>query len=628
VIYGFDIETNQLNPHIGDPKILTVAWCDERGPDGVVVDHPLCPIGYSIDELLTQPIAKILADPTNTIVGVNLVGFDIPYWEKVTGHKILAQIFDAQVAHSLIDENAEANSLEFLAEKYLGERKNPDGLNRKRLAEADPALVLKYNKHDAWLSYRLYAPMQAELQEHGLEELMRFRMQAARPLIEMSLTGTHVDQAWAAEKRAAIAVEVEAAAADLNASVGTREIIKRRYNRKLKIYESELIHEPWNLGSSTQLAELLYGVMELPVLERTDKGKPSTSEDTLKELRGKVEAPVLQAFLDRLLLVRKLEKLDGTYLEPWTTKHLGNDGRLHTTFKLDGTVTGRLSSAGPNLQNVPRDKRIKGVLAATPGMRMFNADYSQLELRVAAWYSGEPTMLRAFAEGLDVHTLTLAELEGKDYDWVRGRLEAEDEADGKLGLEWTEKRALIKRVNFGVLYGTGAFRLVKLMRSMGIFITQRQAERIIDHWFARYTRMVEWIEETKHIVVQRGYVVTPTGRVRRLPDVDPSTGEGKRALRQGVNFMVQSLAGEIALEAVLELYDFFAEQGGAQLLLTVHDSALGEYFPEDWAAEELTAALKQQMTTNTLAAMERRYKTPLAGIPLAVDVKLGAERWA
>jgi DNA polymerase-1 len=611
VILGWDLETNQLSPYTDTASILTVALADDKRAWGHVLDHPLAKSTKATKRKAVESVNKYLTDPLNWIVGHNIVAFDIPWWERLTGTRVAAQWFDTRVAYSLIDETADENTLDFLARKLTGLEKNPDGLNRKRLAEYDPAQVLKYNQLDAQISDALFKPLREQLIEANLWDLFLWRMEVGRVLVDMTLTGMHLDLDWIAVQSKALTKEKAEHEAWLLDVIG-REI---------------------KLTSTKQLGALLYspvasGGLGAPIVERSKKtGAPSTSETALKIIRSKTTSAAGQEFIDRLLKFRKASKYLGTYLKPLATKHLGSDGRIHATFNLAGTVTGRLSSSSPNLQNQPRDKRIKGSLATSPELRLFNADYSALEVRVAAWYSGEPAWLKAFAEGTDVHTVTLADMEGKPYAWVREQLAREEEAEGKLGFTWTEKRALIKRVNFGILYGVGAGRLVKLMRDMEIYISYTAAESIIARWSAKHQHVIAWVRKTENEIVKRGQVVTPTGRVRRLPDVDPDTGEGKRALRQGVNFMVQSLAGEIALQALLEVNRTVQHAGGAQLLGTVHDSLVGEYHPDDWSDEEMKETLQRCMVADTLAAVESRFGIPPT-IPLAVDVKVGMERWA
>lgn len=613
MIVGWDIETNQLSPHTDDAQILTVGLADGKRAWGYLIDHPLDE--DTTDEELTKREAEInryITDPANTIVGHNIVAFDIPWWESVAGHKVTAQWFDTRVAYSLLNENvlSKENNLDYLARTILGMKKNEDELNRKRLVTYDPALVLKYQIQDAKISRALYEPLMERLEEEGLTDMLRWRMEVGRVLTDMTLTGIQVDLDWIdAQSRAMLAELAEA-----------------------KAWLLEAIGRDVNLGSAKQLRQLLYdpperGGLGAPVTETTPKGEASTSEEALKIIRSQTKDPAGIVFIDKLLTVRKLSKYDGTYLRPMATKHRGRDGRAHPTFNLSGTLTGRLSSSNPNAQNQPRDKRIKGALAATPGLLMFNADYSQLELRVAAWYSGEPVLLRAFEEGLDAHTLTLAEMEGKDYEWIKERLAEEDEKSFKGPKVWTEKRALIKRVNFLMLYGGSAYRLVKVMqKEFGVALPRWQAQSTIDKWFEKYSRMAAWIEESKDTILERGYVETPTGRRRRLGLVDPNTSNGQQALRQGVNFLVQSLAGELALQALLEVDAVFRREGGARLLVTVHDSIVGEYHPDDWSEEEITSVLKRAMVEDTLASMEQRFGIPPT-IPLAVDVKVGSQRW-
>jgi DNA polymerase-1 len=600
-VYGFDIETTQLSPYHDGAAILTAAIA---GQGGSAVGSVLFREWGGPDALCSR-IQACVANPDVLLVGHNIAAFDVPWWEKHVG-PVRAKLFDTRIAYALIDEEAPSNSLDFLARKYTKYTKNEDGLNRKKLIEADPALVLKYNEQDARISAALYEPLRAELERQGLMPLFNTLSDVARVLAKMQLVGTRVDDVWVAEKSAEIEAELARVEAGLH----------------------EMIGDEINLDSPKQLGELLYNKMRMPVLNTTKKGAPSTDTATLKELKEKARLKEVREFLGLLLERRKLTKLVGTYLRPLAEEHKGTDGRVHTTFHLGrgygdagagGTVTGRLSSSNPNLQNIPRDGRIKGAFAATEGLRLFSADYSQVELRVAAWYAGERTMLDAFHSGRDVHTATLADLEGVAYEYALERV--------KKDPEWEEKRALVKRVNFGVLYGVGPHRLVKLMRDMGITISFKRAEEIIKWWFASKKDMAQWIERVQEEAVAKKQLVTPTGRVRHLPKADWYSGEGQRALRQSVNFLVQSFSADIMLSALLLLDRMFDDVGGAQLLLTVHDSVVGEYHPDDWPEEDLSILLKDTMTNGAKADLQRRFGLDLSKLPLDVDVKLAQERW-
>lgn len=604
---GFDLETTQLSPYHRGAKILTAAWSlDGRTAQGVVIDHPAARVLPKVRDIRLMQAQRFLRDSAKVIVGHNIAGFDVPWWEEVARMPVRAKLFDTRVAWSLIEEDGEKNGLGDLAERFGLGKKNEDGLDRRRLAEADPELVLKYNKQDAILSYRLGKLLEQRLAEEGLTELFDFLMSVARVLADIRATGTYVDLDWVREKSDEITAELAETERRLREMTGDEEL---------------------NFNSPKQLAALLFDQYEMPVLEKTPTGTPKTSTDVLKLLRAKAPVKEVRTILDLLLTYRRLSKLVGTYLEPYANEHRAQDGRIHTVLHLGkgygehagGTVTGRLSSSSPNLQNIPRDPRIKGAFAPTPGLKLFSADYSQVELRVAAWYAGEKSMLDAFRTGRDVHTATLAELEGRDYDEVNDMVRSGDR-------HWEEQRALIKRVNFGVLYGVGPYRLVKLMRDMGISITQRRATELIEWWFSAKPQMRDWIAAVHAEAVEKKQVKTPTGRIRHLPEAEFGTPWGERALRQSVNFLVQSFSADLMLAALVLLHTKFEREGGARLLLTVHDSVIGEYSPDEWRPNDLALQIERTMTTEAYDYLQTRFGVP-PGLLLDVDIKPEQTRW-
>lgn len=611
-IIGFDIETHLLSPYHTGSRLLTAAVSEKGRSWGVVLDHPLAKVPSSIQGQRILRVQKLLGDPNVTIVGHNIAGFDVPYWEKKTGHPVRAKLFDTRVAYALLDEESFDNHLGALVEKFGLGKKNAEELNRKKLAETDPEAVLRYNISDAELSRKLYYVLVPMLKEQKLGRLFLFLMEVARSLIDMKTVGTRLDLEWVRKHRADITKELEKVQAQLLGWLGDQN---------------------FNLNSPKQLAAKLFGSPDdggfgMPVVERSKKTHaPSTSTDALKAVRAKAKGKEAKKLLDTLLSYRKLTKLLGTYLEPFEHVHMAEDGRIHTTFHLSkgydkdqsgGTVTGRLSSSEPNLQNIPRDERIKGSFAPSNGHLLFSADYSQIELRVAAWFAGEETMLQAIREGRDMHTATLASLERRPYDEVKALVVAEDK-------HWVEQRVLIKQVNFSMLYGAGPWRLVKLMQKLGITISLRRAEEIISWWYAEKAAMKAWIDEVHARAVRDKQLVTPTGRVRHLPYAEWGTPWGERALRQSVNFLVQSFSADVMLSALRLLHTRLPEEvDGARLLLTVHDSVIGEY-PEKTKAD-LASFVHRTMAVDAYEYLQERFGVE-PGLLLDVDIKAGQDRW-
>jgi len=385
-----------------------------------------------------------------------------------------------------------------------------------------------------------------------------------------------------------------------------------------------------NVGSPKQLGKLLFEDMQMPVVRKTKGGLPSTASAVIKQLRSFTDNDDVKEFLDAILSFREQKKLIGTYYNPMLTKLTGKDGRVRTTYHLGrsqygGTVTGRLSSSQPNLQNIPRDKKVKGMLIPSYLYKMYDADYSQIELRVAAWYSRETTMLEAFGSGLDIHTATLADMESIPYEVALANVEEKE--------IWKEKRANVKRVNFLILYGGGPNTLVDLSRDVGAELSHGQAKELMHKWYAARPQLSAWIEETKAVAIVNRELTTPTGRVRHLPYAGDGGQEGGRQLRQGVNFMIQSLASDIMLVALKQvdgLDDWMHKIKGPKpyayhrTLMTVHDSVIGEFYQdvdEDYQKKLLTG----RMVSNVRDIIEHDYG--ITGLPLAVDITTGMSRW-
>jgi DNA polymerase-1 len=357
----------------------------------------------------------------------------------------------------------------------------------------------------------------------------------------------------------------------------------------------ELAGEPFNLNSPGQLGKILYDKLGLPVLKRTDKTKaPATDEDVLTELARREDGEIARV----LLRHRQMQKLLGTYVEALPALVNPVTGRLHTRLHQAAVATGRLASSDPNLQNIPvrtEDGRaIRAAFVPEPGWVLLDADYSQIELRVVASLAQDPTLMGAFQRGEDIHRRTASE--------VLGLTMAEVTPD---------QRSAAKAVNFGLLYGQGAYAL-----SASLGITFREAKNFIDKYFERMPKVAEWIEATKARALDEGLVRTRWGRIRRIPDLaSPNQGMKAQALREAVNTVVQGTAADIMRRAMVRLHESLdGSKLKARLLLQVHDELLVEAPPEE--VEQVSALLR--------TAMEGADDLGALDVKLVAEVRPGA----
>jgi len=318
---------------------------------------------------------------------------------------------------------------------------------------------------------------------------------------------------------------------------------------------------PFNIRSSQQLCELLFGQLKLKTGSKTPKGQPSTSQEALQKLSG--THPVIESILE----FRKLEKLRSTYLEP-LPRLADSQGRIHTTFNQLATATGRLSSSNPNLQNIPirgeLGRRMRACFTAAPGMRLVAADYSQIELRILAHFSQDPTLLAAFRKNEDIHRRTAALL-----------------FDVESGAVTPDQRGKAKTINFGLIYGMGPQRLCQELR-----IPLREAKEFIERYFSRLAQLKNFYESIEDTAREPGFVTTLAGRRRFLPDIHSSNNQlQSQARRQAINTLIQGSAADVIKMAMLAVHaDEELRRLEARLLLQVHDELVFEA-PEAAAQE-------------------------------------------
>jgi DNA polymerase-1 len=346
------------------------------------------------------------------------------------------------------------------------------------------------------------------------------------------------------------------------------------FTRRLGELEREvhgLAGGPFNLESPKQLQQILFERLAIPVVRRTPTGQPSTAEDVLEELASQHALPKL------ILEFRGLAKLRGTYTEALAAQVHPRTGRIHTSYHQAIAATGRLSSSDPNLQNIPirtpEGRRIRQAFVAPPGRVLMAADYSQIELRIMAHLSGDPGLLKAFAEGRDVHEATAAEMFGVDPSAVTG-----------------DQRRAAKAINFGLMYGMSAFGLAARLD-----LARGEAQRYIERYFERYPGVRRYMDETRRRAHEQGFVETVEGRRLYLPEIRSRNKQQQQyAERAAINAPMQGTAADIIKRAMIAVDAWIEESSApATLVMQVHDELVLEVDAE--AIESVRAEVTARM---------------------------------
>jgi DNA polymerase-1 len=491
-------------------------------------------------------LGPLFLDPAVAKAGQNLK-YDLQVLKR-HGMAVEGVGDDSMVLSFLVDSKLRHN-LDDLSSRYLDLRPIPfeavvgKGKGQKRFDEAEFQHAVQYAAEDADLALQLCAKLEPLIADPALTALYRkVDLPLVTVLAELELTGVRLDVAVLAH----LALDMRA----------QRDAAEKR--------ALELAGEPFNLNSPGQLGKILYEKLGLPVLKRTDKTKaPATDEDVLTELARREDGEIARV----LLRHRAMQKLLGTYVEALPLMVNPVTGRLHTRLHQAAVATGRLASSDPNLQNIPvrteEGRAIRAAFVPEAGWTLLDADYSQIELRVVASLAQDPTLLGAFQRGEDIHRRTASEVMGVPMEEIS-----------------SAQRSAAKAVNFGLLYGQGAYALAA---SLGIPF--REAKSFIERYFERMPRVAEWIEATKARALEEGLVRSHWGRVRRIPDLhSPNQGMKATALREAVNTVVQGTAADIMRRAMVRLHESLqAGRLRSRLLLQVHDELLVEAPPEEVA---------------------------------------------
>jgi DNA polymerase-1 len=608
-ILGFDCETRGLNPYDKRVMILSVGFSGRKGYAQAVY----CKHGLDSDNLLE--LERILSNPNIMLVGHN-IKYDVNWIAVKYGFTVRCQLFDTMFAQYLLDENLKPNDLENAIrrayfhnqEEWIDLREYKSEIDRNNLEGQHPDDLLLYQCRDADASRRLYNYFVPKLIEGGYDKLMATASMVLPVLSKMETRGVYLDREWANKTQTKL----------------FSELVSLRYSL------SEIAKTSFNPDSPKELASILYKRLQFTPTNYTPSGQASTATETLGYLVDQVTTETQSKFLDEIVKYKKQMKLLTTYYQPierWTKY----DGRVHANYSLGrfeneegsgGTVTGRLSCREPNLQNIPRGKEHRGMFAATKDFILLDGDFSQLELRVAAFLSQEPVMIEAFLNNLDIHTAVMSDITGIPYD------EIESTRDTDFTIK--TKRVAIKRVNFGILYGVQARRLQRLLRlELGISVEMDYCTTLIKQWLQRYGKVKEWINLQKLNAVGYGFVGMPLGQRRRLPDASfEHTKEAAHALSKATNFPIQSMASWICLIGLRLLDDYFISNNiDGHIVMQVHDSVTAEINQSNLIGiENIKVDVKKIMEYEVL-----NYLRDVFGIhfncPLVFDIEI-KERWS
>lgn len=578
-LFAFDTETTSLN--YMEAEIVGFSFAIEAGTAAYV---PLAHIGpdtqledaptqLNRDAVLAQ-FKPILESADHKKVGQHLK-YDAHVLANY-GIELKGIQFDTMLESYILNSVATRHDMDSLASYYLGTKTTKfeeiagKGAKQVTFDNIEIAIAGPYAAEDADITLRLHQVLWAQLNESDKADLKKVFEEIELPLVQ-------------------VLTKIEANGALIDPDVlheQSGQLTARL--AELEQQAHDVAGQVFNLGSPKQLAEILFEKLELPVVKKTPKGAPSTAEEVLVQLAEEYELPKL------ILENRSLSKLKSTYTDKLPLMICQRTGRLHTSYHQATAATGRLSSTDPNLQNIPvkseEGRRIRNAFVAPQGYTMVAADYSQIELRIMAHLSKDKGLLTAFANGVDVHTATAAEVFGVTLDNVEPNM-----------------RRSAKAINFGLIYGMSAFGLAKQLG-----VGRNQAQEYVDLYFERYPGVKSYMDTTRADAADAGYVETIFGRRLYLPDIKARNAQRRQhAERTAINAPMQGTAADIIKKAMIKVSDWLATQEfDAQMIMQVHDELVLEVKTEQ--LEAFSAKLKD--------IMENAVKID---VPLIVDVGFG-----
>jgi DNA polymerase I len=557
-----------------------LAQDETRGESGQMAlfatERQLAPDQLPLDEVL-EAIKPALTDPNLPKLAHN-AKYDMMILRRY-GIDVSPVVFDTMIAEWLTDPASKFMSLKGLASHRLGVQMTEiteligSGKNQKTMAHLPIEEVAPYGAADADMTLRLMEPLETDITKKGLRRVLDIEMPFIDVLVSMEREGVAID-------------------------VDFFRQMSQELDERLRALEKEIYAiagRPFNINSTQQLSDVLFVELKLPHrgLRKTRSGHFSTAADVLDSLKQADETGIINLILE----YRELGKLKSTYVDALPEMVNEETGRIHSSFNQTGTVTGRIASSNPNLQNIPvRSEvgmRIRRGFVARPGWVILAADYSQVELRILAHITQDEALLEAFRQGQDIHRATGAAVFGVPLEEVTFK-----------------QRQFAKNVNFGIIYGMGPYRLARESE-----LTLAEAERYIKGYFERFPGIRDYLDSTKMQARTQGYVETLFGRRRYFPIFQARSRANQelaaRAEREAINHPIQGTAADIIKLAMIALHRKLREGGyQARMILQVHDELLLEA-PED-EVEEVRALVVETMSS-----------TFELDVPLKVEVSTG-----
>lgn len=623
-----DFETNgqPIYNNLFTPTILSVTFQPGSGVS-IPLNHFEMPRNHPWKKWLIKFGREVIENPDITKIGYNWK-FDNQIFVKY-GIYARNTVIDAMLAKYILNENR-PNGLKEMVKRYL-----PDFSNYEKALEDDEGNtkvkwdkipleeLCKYGCLDTDCTFRLGIFFEKKLIDLNMYNIFRnLYMPMSRVAQDIERNGLYMDRIFNQELLRSYKPKIDKALEDIYNLPKIQKLqkiyIENRINNYLESLQKEIdeldrddpknarkiatrenkiaqitagvfttkkeqeLIRKINLGSPIDLPWIMYEAekgFKFPILKNSDKGKPSTDEETLVNLRMEVKKPdsPKAIFLDRLLELRGLQKMYKTYIEGWSEK-VQDDNRLHGTYLIHGTTSGRWSSKEPNMQQIPKtsvDPNIKKQLVAEPGTLYFVMDYSQAELRIMAHLSGDETYLEAFAKGQDPHLAIAAQKYGVPYAEAEAIYHNEEHPDYKL---WKTRRKQAKQIVFGLIYGIQAKLLsVKLSDpKSGLIVTPEEAQQMQDEFFEQHPKIKKYMAKQERILRKQGYITSLFGTKRRLPEVySDDNAEAAYAIRLAVNFPCQSAASHMTQFGCILVY-WMIKQGHYPFMkevATVHDAA-------------------------------------------------------
>ena len=575
-LFAFDTETTSLD--YMEAEIVGVSFSTAPGEAAYVPvahDYPDAPEQLDRNDVLNA-LKPILESET-----IKKVGQHLKYDKNVLANydiNLQGIAFDTMLESYVLNSTATRHDMDSLAMAYLNHKtihfEEIAGKGAKQLTfnQIDLNEAAPYAAEDADVTLRLHHEIWSRLEKH--EELKKLLLDVEVPLASvlsrMEQLGVFIDSQKLNQQSQDLAKRIKELEASVHDAAG----------------------ETFNLGSTKQLQQILFEKLDLPVIKKTPKGAPSTSEEVLQELA--LDYPIPKMIME----YRGLTKLKNTYTDKLPKMINHRTGRVHTSYHQAVTATGRLSSTDPNLQNIPirteEGRRVRQAFVPRDGFKIVAADYSQIELRIMAHLSKDKGLLDAFSEGKDIHRATASEVFDTPLDDVTA-----------------DQRRSAKAINFGLIYGMSAFGLSRQLN-----IPRNDAQSYMDLYFERYPGVLRYMDETREHAKEKGYVETVFGRRLYLPDIKASNGARRKgAERAAINAPMQGTAADIIKLAMLKVDEWIQKEASDDvfMMMQVHDELVFE----------IRESVVDEMKHNIVSLMEQ---AATLSVPLQVEAGVG-ENW-